>query len=97
MENRTFIEAKDDTGRGGAHFGAVVFCKGEKNFFSVREDRAKVCLKERRKDFVRWVSLGELSSIFLVDTVEEALKSLGLDVFQVFSQRREDDIGSWGW
>jgi len=32
-----------------------------------------------------------------VDTVEEALKSLGLDVFQVFSQRREDDIGSWGW
>jgi hypothetical protein len=51
--------------------------EAQKFFFLVREDKAEFRLEERRKDFVGYVLLGVQCSVWLVDTVEEVMKSPG--------------------
>jgi hypothetical protein len=53
----------------------------KKIFFSVRVNKADFHLEERRKDFVGYVFVGVLCSIWLADMVEEVLKSLGKEDF----------------
>jgi hypothetical protein len=62
-------------------WSGVSLWKRKKFFFSVCEDKAEFCLEERRKDFVGCVFLGVQCSVWLVDTVEEVLKSLGIEDF----------------
>jgi hypothetical protein len=55
--------------------------KKKKFFFSVQEDKVEFRLEERKKVFVGYVFLGVQCSVWLVDTVEEVLKSLGKEDF----------------
>jgi hypothetical protein len=71
MENRSFIEAKSD-------MEWRFFVEAKKFFFLVREDKAEFCLEER----FCWVCvLGVQCSVWLVDIVEEVLKSSGIEDF----------------
>jgi len=55
--------------------------EAKKFFFSVRVDKADFRLEERRKDFVGYVFVGVQCSVWLVDMIEEVLKSLGKEDF----------------
>jgi hypothetical protein len=55
--------------------------EAKKFFFLVCEDKAEFRLEERRKDFARCVFLGVKCFVWLVDTVEEMLKSSGVEDF----------------
>jgi hypothetical protein len=65
--------------------------EAKKFFFSVRVDKADFRLEERRKDFVVYVFVGVQCSVWLVDTVEEVLKSPSKEDF-VKSYRENEKV-----
>jgi hypothetical protein len=65
--------------------------EAKKFFFSVRVDKADFRLEERGKDFIEYVFVGVQCSVWLVDTVEEVLKSPGKEDF-VKSYREDEKV-----
>jgi len=65
--------------------------EAKKIFFSLRVDKAYFRLEEMRKDFVGFVFVGVQCSVWLVDTVEEVLKSPGKEDF-VKSYRVDEKV-----
>lgn len=90
MESRSSTEASAEMER--RVLGRRFSVEAKNFFFAVREDLAEVCLEERRKGFVGCVSLGVQGSIWLVDSVEEALKSPGIDDFVKSFRQAEKTI-----
>jgi hypothetical protein len=87
MENRSLTVAKAVMER--QDMGRRFLVEAKNFFFAVREDRVEVCLEERRKAFVGCVFLGVQGSTWLVDKVEEVLKSPGIEDFA--KSFREDE------
>jgi hypothetical protein len=94
MENRslTVVKVVMEQQDMGLHFSV----EAKNFFFAVREDRAEVRLEERRKAFVGCVFLGVQGSTWLVDKVEEVLKSPGIEDFAKCSREDERMISVHG-
>lgn len=65
----------------GVDMERCFFVEAIKFFFSVRGDKADFRLEERRKGFVGYVFVGVQCFVWLVNMIEEVLKSLGKEDF----------------